>query len=135
MKLNTFLTIAAVLAGLYGLGFFLIPAQTVGLYGISLEVNGLFIARYLGSAFLGVAVLTWLARSLTSQEARPILLGDFVISLTGLLVAVWDAFAGDGNALSWATVVIYLFLALGFAYFQFFAAPSAPGIKPVAPQH
>lgn len=126
MKINTFLAIAAFLAVLYGLGFFLVPAQTIGLYGITLDQNGLFVARYLGSVFLGVAVLTWLARSLTSQEAlSPILLGDFVISLTGLLVAVWDAFAGDGNALSWATVVIYLFLTLGFAYFQFVASPSS----------
>ena len=126
MKFNTFLAIAAVLAVLYGLGFLLVPALTLGLYGITLDVNGLFVARYLGSAFLGVAVLTWLARSLTSQEAlRPIILGDFVISLTGLVVAVWDAFAGSGNALSWATVVIYLFLTLGFAYFQFLASPSS----------
>ena len=132
MKINTFLAIAAVLAVLYGLGFFLIPAQTAGLYGITLDENGLFVARYLGSAFLGVAVLTWLARNLTSEEAlRPIMLGDFVIALTGLLVAVWDAFAGDGNALSWATVVIYLFLALGFGYFGFFAAPRSR----LAPQH
>ncbi len=126
MKFNTFLAIAAVLAALYGLGFLLIPAQTLALYGITLDVNGLFIARYLGSAFLGVAVLSWMARSLTAQEAlRPIILGDFVISLTGLVVAVWDAFAGGGNALSWVTVVIYLFLTLGFAYFQFVASPSS----------
>jgi len=126
MKLNTFLAIGAVLAVIYGLGFLLVPAQTIGLYGITLDVNGLFVARYLGSAFLGVAVLTWMARSLTSQEAlRPIILGDFVISLTGLFVAVWDAFAGAGNALSWATVVIYLFLSLGFGYFQFVASPGS----------
>jgi hypothetical protein len=126
MKFNTFLAIAAVLAVLYGLGFLLIPAQTVGLYGITLDENGLFIARYLGSAFLGVAVLTWMARNFTSQEAiRPIVLGDFVISLTGLGVAVWDAFAGDGNALSWATVAIYLFLTVGFAYYQFVASPGS----------
>jgi len=126
MKINTFLAITAVLAVLYGLGFFLIPAQTLGLYGITLDINGLFVARYLGSAFLGVAVLTWMARSLSSKEAfRPIILGDFVISLTGLIVAVWDAFAGSGNALSWATVVIYLFLTLGFGYFQFVASPGS----------
>lgn len=126
MKLNTFLAIGAVLAVIYGLGFLLVPAQTIGLYGITLDVNGLFVARYLGSAFLGVAVLTWMARSLTSQEAlRPIILGDFVISVTGLVVAVWDAFAGAGNALSWATVVIYLFLSLGFGYFQFIASPGS----------
>jgi hypothetical protein len=124
MKFNTFLAIAAILAALYGLGFLLIPAQTVGFYGITLDINGQFVGRYLGSAFLGVAVLTWLARSLTSQEAlRPIILGDLVISVTGLVVAVWDVFAGDGNALSWATVVIYLFLTVGFVYFQFVASP------------
>jgi len=126
MKLNTFLTVAAILAALYGLGFILIPAQTLGLYAITLSVNGLFVARYLGSAFLGVAVLTWMARSLTSQQAlRPIMLGDFVISLTGLVVAVWDAFAGGANTLRWATVIIYLFLALGFGYFQFVAPPKS----------
>ncbi|HSF82128.1 MAG TPA: hypothetical protein VLA49_12880 [Anaerolineales bacterium] len=126
MKLNTFLAIAVVLAALYGLGFLLIPAQTIGLYGITLSLDGLFVARYLGSAFLGVAVLNWMARSLTSREAlKPILLGDFVISLTGLVVAVWDALAGSGNALSWATVVIYLFLTLGFGYYQFLASPGS----------
>ena len=124
MKSNTFFTIAAILAGLYGLGFFLVPAQTLAFYGITLDKAGLFVARYLGSAFLGVAVLTWMARNLSSQEAlRPVILADFVISLTGLLVAVWDAFAGEGNALRWATVVIYLFLTVGFAYFQFVASP------------
>jgi hypothetical protein len=126
MKFNTFLAIAAVLAALYGFGFLLIPAQTVGFYGITLDINGLFIARYLGSAFLGVAVITWLARGLTAQDAlKPIILADLVISVTGLVVAVWDAFAGDGNALSWATVVIYLFLTLGFGYFQFMAKPGS----------
>ena len=126
MKFNTFLAIAAVLAALYGLGFLLIPAITIGLYGITLDVNGLFVARYLGSAFLGVAVLNWLARGLTSQEALgPIILGDLVISVTGLVVAVWDAFAGAGNALSWVTVIIYLFLTLGFGYFQFMAKPGS----------
>lgn len=126
MKFNTFLAISAFFAALYGLGFLLIPAQTLGFYGITLDINGQFVARYLGSAFLGIAVLTWLARSLTSKEAlKPIILGDFVIALTGLVVAVWDAFAGSGNALSWATVVIYLFLTLGFGYFQFLASPSS----------
>lgn len=126
MKINTFLAAAAVLAALFGLGFFLIPAQTAGLYGITLDEGAQFVARYLGSAFLGVAVLTWLARSLTSTEAlKTIILADFVISITGLAISVWEALSGIGNALNWATVVIYLFLALGFAYFQFIAAPGS----------
>ena len=120
MKLSVFLTIAAVLAFLFGLAFFLIPMQTVSLYGITLDPAAQFVPRYLGATFLGVAVLNWLARSAASSEAlRAILLGDFVLSALGLIVALWEKIAGEGNALVWSTVVIYLFLTLGFGYFKF----------------
>ncbi|MGE5223493.1 MAG: hypothetical protein ACM3PY_13740 [Omnitrophica WOR_2 bacterium] len=126
MKVNTFLTIAAVLAALFGLAFLLAPAQIVAIYGNTLNESGLFIARYLGSAFLGAAVITWMARRLTSWEAlRPVILGDFVLSLTGLIVALWEGFSGNSNALIWVNVVLYLFLVAGFGYFQFLASPKS----------
>lgn len=118
MKLNTFLAIAAVLALVFGLAFILVPGQLMTFYGISLEEAGQWVGRYLGSAFLGVAVLTWQARQASDRTAiRAILLGDLVVSLTGLVVAVLDAIFGPGNALVWSTVAIYLFLTGGFGYF------------------
>ena len=120
MKLGTFMPIAAIIALVFGLAFILVPAQLMSLYGITLEPAGQWIARYLGSAFLGIAVLTWLGRNAAPGEAlRAIVLGDFVISVTGLVVAVLHSIYGLGNALVWSIVAIYLFLTLGFGYFQF----------------
>jgi hypothetical protein len=120
MRLRTFMPIAAVLALVFGLAFILIPAQLMSLYGVTLEAGGQWVGRYLGSAFLGIGGLTWLARNATPGKAlRAIVLGDFVTSATGLIVAVLHGIYGPGNALLWSTVAIYLFLTLGFGYFQF----------------
>ena len=117
MKLNTFMTIAAIVAFLFGLSFILMPVQTMSMYGVTLDASGEFLGRYLGSAFLGIAVLTWFARN--SQENKAILLGNFVLTATGFVVALFDVFTGVGNSLVWSTVVIYLLLGLGFGYFYF----------------
>ena len=120
MKLGTFMAIAAVLALVFGLAFILVPAQLLALYGVTLEQGGQWVGRYLGSAFLGIGVLTWLGRKAAPGEGlRAILLGSFVLGVTGLVVAVLDSILGVGNALAWSTVVIYLFLTVGFGYFQF----------------
>ena len=120
MKLGTFMAIAAVLAFVFGLAFILVPAQLMSLYGVTLEAAGQWVGRYLGSAFIGIAVLNWFARNAAQNGTmRAIVLADFVVSITGLIVAVLDRLYGTGNALVWSTVAIYLFLALGFGYFQF----------------
>jgi hypothetical protein len=128
MKFSTFMTIAAILALVFGLAFILVPIQLMAQYGVTMDAGGEWVGRYLGSAFLGIAVLTWSARSAPQCEAlRAIILGDFVVSLTGLIVAILDVIFGPGNALVWSTVVIYLFLTIGFGYFQF-AKPAPTGL-------
>ena len=120
MKLGTFMAIAAVIAFVFGLAFILVPVQTMAMYGVTLDESGLWLGRFLGSAFIGIAVVSWFARNAAQNGAmRAIVLGFFVLSITGLIVAVLDGLYGSGNALVWSTVVIYLFLSLGFGYFQF----------------
>jgi hypothetical protein len=120
MKFNTFMAIAAVIAFLFGLGFLLLPEQVLASYGVTLETAGQWVARYLGSAFIGISVLTWLARNAEKGPAlRAIVLGFFFLGATGLVVAILDLIYGAGNALAWSTVAVYLFLAVGFGYYQF----------------
>ena len=121
MKLNTFMSIAAVVAFLFGLSFLLAPVQTMSMYGVTLDVSGQYLGRYLGSAFLGVAVLTWFAKNANPKDVvtQSILLGEFALSITGFVVALFDKFYGVGNNLVWSTVIIYLLLAVGFGYFRF----------------
>ena len=126
MKFNTFMAIAAVIAFVFGLGFLLFPAESMSFYGLTLEAAGQWLGRYFGSAFIGISVLTWLARNAEQGEAlRAIVLGDFVLSATGLVVAILDGIYGPGNALLWSTAVIYLFLTVGFGYFQFVKRPGS----------
>jgi hypothetical protein len=121
MKLSLFLTIGAILAFVFGLSFLLMPVQTMAMYGVDLDASGLFLGRYLGSAFLGIAVLVWLSRNADMSNAvlRAILLGNFIMAVSGFVVALLDVFTGIGNALVWSTVAIYLFLACGNGYFLF----------------
>lgn len=121
MKLGTLLTIAAIIALIFGLAFLLVPVQTLLTYGVNLDISGHYVARYFGSALLGVGCIAWMLRNADSKEKATgaVLLGVFVMCLTGFFVALADVFYGSGNSLVWINVLIYLFLAVGFGWFYF----------------
>jgi len=121
MNRSTFMIIAAIIALVFGVGFLLVPAQVMAMYGTTLDVPGMFIGRYFGSALLGVGLLTWLARKAQgdNEALRAIILGNFIFTVAGTVVAVLDKFTGGGNAMVWSTVLIFFLLAIGFGYYQF----------------
>lgn len=120
VKRSTYMATAAVLAVVFGLSFILAPAQTMSFYGVTLELAGQWLGRYLGSTFIGIGVLTWLVRNAEPSEGlRAVVLGDFVLSVLGLVAAVLHAISGLGNALLRSDVVLYLFLTVGFGTFQY----------------
>lgn len=121
MKLGVFALIAAVICLVFGLGMVAIPFQVVSLYGTQLDVSGQFMARYFGSALLGLAVMFYMARTAKSQESfvKGGLLGAMVFGVTGLIVSIWDSFAGTHTQLVWLNIVVYAFFTIGFGYFYF----------------
>lgn len=119
MSRSLFMSIAAVLGFFFGLAFLLVPVQTMSMYGVTLDIGAQFIARYLGSAFIGLGLVYWFARNSETLALRAVLLGGFVFALTGFGVSLFDKFTGIGNAMVWSTVVIYLFLSAGNGYFYF----------------
>lgn len=120
MKLNTFMIIAAIVALIFGVGFIVAPSASLKPYGTTTDLTGLFLGRYLGSSLVGIAFITWLTRNAAPSDTRKgLLTGLFVTMLLGFVVALYDKFAGAGNALIWLNVVIYLLLGLGFGYFAF----------------
>lgn len=121
MKLNVFTLIAAIIILIFGLGFFLIPVQLVALYGSQLDTTGAFIGRYCGAALLGLAVTWFTARNAKTIETMLTggLMGGLTFGIVGLIVAIWDGFAGTHNSMVWINSVIFLFISIGFAYFYF----------------
>lgn len=127
MSLRNLLTVAAIIAFAFGLGFVLIPGQLTSLYNITLNPGGLFIGQLFGAALIGFGVLNWFARGVQdSQALRAIVLANLIGDGVGFVFALIGQINGVGgvNQLGWSTVAIYLLLTLAFAYFQFIK-PSA----------
>ena len=120
MKLNMFMVIVAIVAGLFGLGFVFIPDQVLSYYGAAPDASAHYMAQLFGAALLGFAVILWLCKDAEDSPARQaILLGLFVAEGVGFVVALIVQLGGGINALGWSTVLIYLLFALGFGYFRF----------------
>ena len=120
MKLNMFMTIVAVVAGLFGLGFVFIPEQILSFYGAAPIESVNYMTQLFGAALLGIAVILWLCKDAEDSPVRQaILLGLFVVEGVGFVIALINQLGGGINALGWSTVIIYLLFALGFGYFRF----------------
>ncbi len=126
MKLGTLMMVTTVVAGIFGIAFVLASGPLMSMYGATLNPAGTLIAQLFGAALIGYAVVNWFARNAKGDEAlRAIVLANFVADTIGFIVSLLGQLSGVVNALGWSTVVIYLLLALGYAYFQFMK-PSSP---------
>lgn len=116
MKLNRLLAINAAFALLTAAGFVLAPAQMLGHLGAS-NASGQWVARELGGAVIGYAVLAWLARGAQDLYARrAIALALCVSWAAGFVIALLRQFSGVAAPSAWGAVVIYLLFALGYGF-------------------
>ena len=125
MKLRTLMVINTVIAALFGLAFVLIPWQVLSLYGVQPNPAINYVGELFGAALIGFAVLTWTARNSAESDARTaIVRALFIGDAVGFILALIAQLGAVVNNLGWSTVIIYLFLAVGFGYF-YFTKPSA----------
>ena len=89
-------------------------------WGVSLGPGGIFMARLYGASVIGNLFLTWFARNDTGSDAlRASVSALFIYDAIGFVVSLMAVLTGVMNSLGWVVVGLYLFLALGFGYFQF----------------
>ena len=120
MKLSTLMVINAVISAVFGIAFVLIPWQVLSLYGVQPNPALNYVGQLFGVSLVTFAVLTWSARNADASDARKAIILAFVIGDgIGCIIALIAQLGGVVNAFGWSTVAIYLFLALGFGYFQF----------------
>jgi hypothetical protein len=118
MKLNTLILIMALLSLLWGAGFILLPEPMWSMYGLTLDSNGIYVSRELGTIFFMLGVILWFARNAPgSQALRAIVLGLFIGNALGFIVTLIGQFSSGVNAMGWVGAVLYLLLALGFGYY------------------
>jgi hypothetical protein len=117
VKLKTLLVLNAVASLVFGVGFVLIPAFVVSIYGLTQGPTEILAGRYFGAALIVVGLLCWFARDVTDALARrAIILGVLIGDVIGVVVSVQGTLSGVMNKAGWSTVGIYLFFVLGFAY-------------------
>ena len=121
MKFRVFVIIIAIVCIIFGLVGFIAPAWLIKMYGSDLDLPGQFMTRYWGAALLGIAtiLLTQSKASTPNQFYKGSSLGAIVLSLLGLIIAIWDILAGTKSSFIWINIIIYLVATVGFTYFFF----------------
>jgi uncharacterized RDD family membrane protein YckC len=120
MKLGNLLVLNAIVALVFGLGFLLLPGSVLSMYGATPGPQINLTAQLFAVELIHIGVLAWLIRKVADGLAkRAIILAGLVANLLGLIISLIGTVSGVVNALGWSAVVIYIILALGYAYFQF----------------
>jgi hypothetical protein len=118
MRLNVLLLIAGLVALLFGLGFLLVPGPLLAGYGVTADPAAILMARFFGAALVQLGLVLYLTRDVADPAGqRGIVLGSFLGSAAGLMVALMGQISGLVGALGWSTVVIYFLFLLGFGSF------------------
>jgi hypothetical protein len=120
MKAKTFLPIAAILYLGFGLGLLLVPVPFMSVYGVNLDSGGALMARILGAALIGFALLFWRTRTLVASPAlHSVFLASFVYNVLDLPIVTIATMSGVMSSFGWSAVGLHVFLAVGFGWLTF----------------
>ena len=126
MRLSTLLLIGGLLALVFGLGFLLAPRPMLTLYGVPIDPSVVLMARFFGTALVQVGLVFYLIRDVGDPRTqRGVVIGSFIGSVAGLVVALTGQFWGLVNQFGWSSVAIYGFLTFGYGSIMF-GRPASP---------
>ena len=120
MKFSSLMILNTVIALVFGLAFVLVPGTVFNIYGITPGPDANLAGQYFGTSLITIGLLSLLVRNVSDAAAKGAVVLAFLIGdVIGLIVSIIGTLGGVMNGVGWSAVVIYLVLALGFAYFQF----------------
>jgi hypothetical protein len=118
MKLSNLFIFNAVVALAFGIGFVLLPATVLTVFGVEISPSVNLAGQLFGVELIAVGLLSWFVRNATDSAVLPgIILALLVADVLGLIVTTMGTLSGVLNTLGWSTVIIYLVLVVGYAYF------------------
>jgi hypothetical protein len=119
MKLSTFITIHSILLFIFGIGFLLVPAWMLYVYGTSTNSTGHLTARVFGIGNIQLSIIMWSSRNeVGSKILKTLVLLLFFGNALAFLLALPAQITGVFNVLGWTNVALYLLFAFGYGYFQ-----------------
>ena len=125
--MRIFLSIAAVLAWIFGSLLLLAPGPFYAPTGIAMTPLLATIAQAHGATLVGLGVVDWLARDAEVTGLKAVLAGNLVVQVLSLGVVVRTMALGAGTAVA-PGIVIHVVLGGLFAFFLFrLRGPAASG--------
>ena len=125
MKIKHLMILKAIICIGFGIPMLVIPAKLMSLYGLTLDSNGIVMARLYSGALLGNFLLTWFCRNDPgSVTLKAAILYLFVYDGINFIVTLLAVLTGIMSAFGISAMAIYLFFTIGYGYFQFFWRPS-----------
>ena len=120
MKLSTFISIHAIFLLIFGLGFLLIPAWLLSVYGTSTNSTGLLTARVFGIGNIQLSIIMWVSRNeIASRLLNTLLILLFIGNALAFMLALDAQVSGVFNGPGWTNVFLYLFFGIGYGYFLY----------------
>ncbi len=120
MRLSTLLLIGGLLGLAFGVGFLLAPRPMLTLYGVPTDPSVVLMARFFGAALVQLGLVLFLIRDVGDPRTqRGVVIGSFIGSVVGLVVALTGQFWDLVNQFGWSTVAIYALLTLGYGSIMF----------------
>jgi len=124
MKLRNLYLANSIITLVLALGLLLMTSVMVNLFGLNNGAETRTLSQLLGVGLVVGGMTTLLAREVTDPMARSAInFSNLIADVLGVVVALNATLTGVFGWFGWLLVVVYLFLALGFGYFQFLAPP------------
>ena len=125
MKIKNLMMIKAIVSIGFGIPMLLIPAKLLSLYGVTLDSNGIVMARLYGGALLGNFLLTWFSRNDTgSLTLKAAILYLFIYDGINFIVTLFAVITGVMSTFGFSAVAIYLFFTIGYGYYYLLKRPA-----------
>jgi len=123
LKLRNIFLINTVIALLFALGLLLVPSVLLDLFGFSNSADIRLLGQLFGAELLVGGLVTYFSKDSSDFKTRQgIITANLIATVIGFIVSLGGMLSGVMNPLGWLIVAVYLLLAAGFGYSQFFGS-------------
>ena len=122
MKQRTIYLINTGVCLLFALGLLLMPSVMLGLFGMNDTEQAAMLGQLVSVELVVGGVITFLLRDTTDPKTRSAInFANMAAGALGVIVSINGTLTGAFGWFGWVVTAVYLFVAVGFAYIQFFA--------------
>ena len=120
MSQKLFFAVVAILYAVLGVGHVIAPAAFMSGLGVNLTPSADLLARVIGSAAVGFAVVNWGCRDAPSSPLfTNVLYGNLAEKVIQVVLILYALNTGIFNSMGWGMLALQAAIGAGFAYFLF----------------